>query len=141
MAERQNTLMCSFDPKSPRVSAFEIHEWIHDQLRIPEHGVPVLQIDGPGRQVFIKMKQCNELYKIIQETNGQKEYKHSKVKYHKSKQRWQGWEPNVFESPISPRRCRKDQSESPLLNMETLNPFKRKHGPKHIDMQYLTALK
>jgi len=77
MAERQNTLTCAFDPKSPRVSAFEIHEWIHDQLRIPENEVQMIQIDGPRRQVFIKMKQCNELYKIIQETNGQKEYKHS----------------------------------------------------------------
>jgi len=77
MAERQNTLTCPFDPKSPRISAFEIHEWIHDQLRNPEHEVQMLQIDGPRRQVFIKMKQCNELYKIIQETNGLKEYKHS----------------------------------------------------------------
>jgi len=37
----------------------------------------MLQIDGPRCQVFIKMKQYNELYKIIQETNGLNEYKHS----------------------------------------------------------------
>jgi hypothetical protein len=37
----------------------------------------MLQIDGPRRQVFIKMKQCNELHRIIQETNGVKKYKHS----------------------------------------------------------------
>jgi hypothetical protein len=36
----------------------------------------MLQIDGPKRQVFIKMKQCNELHRM-QETNGVKEYKHS----------------------------------------------------------------
>jgi hypothetical protein len=77
MAERQNTLTCVFDPKSPRVSAFEICEWIHDQLRIPEHEIQMLQIDGPRRQVFIKMKQCNELHRIMQKTNGVKEYKHS----------------------------------------------------------------
>jgi hypothetical protein len=77
MAERQKTLTCVFDQKSPRVSAFEIHEWIHDQLRIQEHEVQMLQIDGPRRQVFIKMKQCNELHRIMQETNGLKEYKHS----------------------------------------------------------------
>ena len=77
IAERQNTLTCIFDPKSPRISTFEIHEWIHDQLRIPEHEVQMLQIDGPRRQVFIKMKQCNELHRIIQETNGLQEYKHS----------------------------------------------------------------
>jgi hypothetical protein len=77
MAERQNTLTCVFDPKIPRVSAFEIQEWIHDQLGIPGHEIQMLQIDGPRRQVFIKMKQCNELHRITQETNGLKEYKHS----------------------------------------------------------------
>ena len=77
VAERQNTLTCIFDPKSPRISAFEVHEWIHDQLRVPEREVQMLQIDGPRRQVFIKMKQCNELPRIIQETNGLQEYKHS----------------------------------------------------------------
>jgi hypothetical protein len=58
MAERQNTLTCVFDLKIPRVSAFENHEWIHDQLRIPQQEVQMLQIDGPRRQVFIKIKQC-----------------------------------------------------------------------------------
>jgi hypothetical protein len=76
MAERQNTLTCSFDPKSPRISAFEIHEWIHEQLKIPEHEVAMIQIDGPKRQVFIKLKQYIEVQKIIQATNGLQEYKH-----------------------------------------------------------------
>jgi hypothetical protein len=76
MAERQNTLTCVFDQKSPRVSAFEIHEWIYDQLRVPEQEVQMLQIDGPRRQVFIKMKQCNKLHIIMQETNGLNKYKH-----------------------------------------------------------------
>jgi hypothetical protein len=37
----------------------------------------MLQIDGPRLQVLIKMKQCNELHRIIEETNGVKEYIHS----------------------------------------------------------------
>jgi hypothetical protein len=37
----------------------------------------MLQIDRPRHQVFIKIKQCNELQRIIQETNGLKEHKHS----------------------------------------------------------------
>jgi len=77
MAERQNILTCIFDPKSPGISAFEIHEWIHDQLRIPEHEVQMLQIDGPKRQVFINLKQCKELHRVIQEINGLQKYKHS----------------------------------------------------------------
>jgi len=62
-------------------------------------------------------------------------------KYHKYELRWQGWELNVFESPVSPLRYRKDQSEPPLHNMEILKPFKKKHGRKYIAMQYLTALR
>jgi hypothetical protein len=77
MAERQNTLTFVFDPKSPRVSAFEIHEWIHEQLRIPEHEVQMLQIDGPRRHIFIKLKQCNELHRITQASYGLQEYKHA----------------------------------------------------------------
>jgi hypothetical protein len=76
MGERQNTLTCSFGPKSPRISAFEIHEWIHEQLKIPEHEVAMIQIDGPKRQVFIKLK-YSEVQKIIQATNGLQEYKHT----------------------------------------------------------------
>jgi len=37
----------------------------------------MLQIDSPRCQVFIKLKQCNELHRIIQETIGLQEYKHS----------------------------------------------------------------
>jgi hypothetical protein len=44
---------------------------------IPEHEVQMLQIDGPRCQVFIKLKQCKKLNRIIQETNGSQEYKHS----------------------------------------------------------------
>jgi len=36
MAERQNTLVCSFDTKFSRISAYEINEWIHDCLKVPE---------------------------------------------------------------------------------------------------------
>jgi hypothetical protein len=51
MTERQNTLTCSFEPRSPRISAYEIHEWIHEHLRIQEQEVTMIQIDGPKRQV------------------------------------------------------------------------------------------
>ena len=26
--DRENTLVCVFDPKSPRITAYQIHEWI-----------------------------------------------------------------------------------------------------------------
>ena len=36
MCDRLNTIVCIFDPRSPRISAFNIHEWIHDNLRLVE---------------------------------------------------------------------------------------------------------
>jgi hypothetical protein len=32
MNEPRNTLVCCFDPASPRPTAFDIHEWIHSKL-------------------------------------------------------------------------------------------------------------
>jgi len=54
MSERQNTVVCSFNPKSPRISALDIHEWIFEQLHVPENVVTMVQIDGTRRQVCIK---------------------------------------------------------------------------------------
>jgi hypothetical protein len=53
MEERMNTLLCSFDHQSSRISAYEIHEWMHDVLHVLEATVTMIQIDGPRRQVFI----------------------------------------------------------------------------------------
>jgi hypothetical protein len=76
MAERHNKVVSTFDPTSPRITAFDIHEWIHDALRIPEHTVHMIQIDGIKRQVYIKLidKEC--LLALLRPTNAQAEYKH-----------------------------------------------------------------
>jgi hypothetical protein len=60
MVERHNTVVCTFDPASLRITAFDIHEWFHDVLRLQEHTVRLIQVDGPKRQVFIKFvdKEC-----------------------------------------------------------------------------------
>ena len=47
MGERQNTFVCAFDPQSPHISAYEIHEWIYDTLCLRESEVVMIQIDGP----------------------------------------------------------------------------------------------
>jgi hypothetical protein len=54
MAESQNTVVCFFNPNSPRITAFDIQEWLHDVLKIPEDIVNTIQIDGTKRQVYIK---------------------------------------------------------------------------------------
>jgi hypothetical protein len=77
MGERRNTIECAFDPGSPRISALEIHEWVHAVLRIPEQKVNMIQIDGTKREVYIKMTDIENVQDIIQGTGGQAEYKHT----------------------------------------------------------------
>jgi hypothetical protein len=78
MGEQQNTLVCTLDPQNPRISASEIHEWIHEQLRVDETAVTMVQIDVPRRQVYINFVALRYVQDILQETKGQSEYKHTK---------------------------------------------------------------
>jgi hypothetical protein len=80
VAERQNTAVCCFDPNSPHITAFDIHEWIHDVLKIPEHRVNMIQIDGTKRQVYIKFIELSYVQALIRDTNSQAEYKHTTSK-------------------------------------------------------------
>jgi len=77
MSERRNTLACCFDPTSPRLTAFDIHEWIHSQLQVSEHSVLTIQIDGTRRQVFIKFTDFHFVQDILNATNGETVYKHT----------------------------------------------------------------
>ena len=56
ITERLNDLVSSFDPASPRITAYHIHEWIYSTLRLTDSDVNVIQIDGIKRQVFIKIQ-------------------------------------------------------------------------------------
>jgi len=46
MADRLNKIVCTFDPTTPRITAYDINEWIQQVLRITEHTVSMIQIDG-----------------------------------------------------------------------------------------------
>jgi len=78
MAERQYTLVCAFDMHSPRISAYDIHEWIYVTMCLQESEVAMVQIDGTGRQVYIKFRDPNRMYDILQTTNGRGEFRHAK---------------------------------------------------------------
>ena len=70
MSERQNAVVCSFNPKSPRTSALDIHEWIYEKLHVPENAVTMVQIDGPRRQVYIKFTDFQYLQDLLHSTIG-----------------------------------------------------------------------
>jgi hypothetical protein len=55
MAIRSNTLVFTFDPASPRITAHDIHEWLHTEIRMQEQKVQMIQIDGIKRQVYVKV--------------------------------------------------------------------------------------
>lgn len=68
--------MCTFDPTSPCITAYDIHEWIRDVLKIPEHAATMTQIDGTKRQVYIKVTDKTSVQALLRDTKGQAEYKH-----------------------------------------------------------------
>jgi hypothetical protein len=71
-------LFCSggtFEPTSPRITAYDIHEWIYEELRIPEDQLRVIQIDGT-KQVFIKLTDGKSVQTLLTNTQGQVCYKH-----------------------------------------------------------------
>jgi len=77
MEERQNNLVCTFDPQNDRISAYEIHKWIHEQLNVAEPTVAMIQINGQRRQVFKKSVDLQYVQEVLQKTKCQSEYKHS----------------------------------------------------------------
>jgi hypothetical protein len=77
MAGRKHTVVCIFDPNSPRIPAFEIHEWIYEQLHISERSLTMVQIDGIRRHVYLKYVDDTYVTALLQITNGRMEYRHS----------------------------------------------------------------
>jgi hypothetical protein len=76
MGERQNTIACIFDMRSPRITTYNIHEWIYAKLHLQEDENRMIQIDGPRRQVYIKFISAERLQSKLQDIQEQQEYKH-----------------------------------------------------------------
>jgi len=73
MSDRQNTIVCIFGPVSTRISTYQIHEWIYEQLQLPEHDATMVQIDGPRIRVYIKFADSERPHTFLSTTNGQAE--------------------------------------------------------------------
>ena len=76
MTERQQTIVCAFDQRSPRVSAFDIHECVYGTLHLQEHEVVMIQIDGPCRHVYIKFRDPQRMQAILTAIQGQEDFRH-----------------------------------------------------------------
>jgi len=74
MAERHNTVVCSFDPSNPRIRW--VDEWIYASVRLLEPKATIIQIGGIKRQVYIKIVDRDSVLAILRETGGQAEYKY-----------------------------------------------------------------
>jgi hypothetical protein len=59
MTERENTLVCTFDPQSHRITAYDIHEWIQETMHLEGTDVAMVQVDGP-RHVYINSRNTGE---------------------------------------------------------------------------------
>jgi beta-galactosidase/beta-glucuronidase len=77
MVERRQTIACIFDQNSPRVSAYGTHEWVYEQLHVPEQDLSMIQIDGIKRHVFLKFVDDTAIKDILMTTDGRAEYRHA----------------------------------------------------------------
>jgi hypothetical protein len=61
-------------PQEPRITAYQIHEWIHEKLRLDEDDVRMIQVDGHRRKVYIKFTREFRMEEVLKSTKGQLEY-------------------------------------------------------------------
>jgi hypothetical protein len=56
------------------MSAYDMHEWIHDTLRLTEADVAMVQADGAKRQVFVKLREFNKMQGMLTSSRGSGEW-------------------------------------------------------------------
>ena len=55
MTIRSNTIVFTFDHASPRITAHDIYEWLHAEIRIQEQKVQMIKMDGIKRHIYVKL--------------------------------------------------------------------------------------
>jgi hypothetical protein len=77
MSGRKNTIVCSFDHRGLRLSAYEIHEWIGTAMALQEDEVLLVQVDSTKWQVYIRFREYTKMYDILQSSHGEATIRHS----------------------------------------------------------------
>ena len=77
MCERQNMILCAFDLRRPRISAYEIRELIYDQMCDTDKVVTITQMDGPKRHMHINFRDNWQMKDVFCSTGWQVEYRRS----------------------------------------------------------------
>jgi hypothetical protein len=62
--------------RSPKNSAYNIHEWIQSLLKLKEDHLRMIRIYGPRKRVYIKLVSAEKMQAILQDTGRQQEYNH-----------------------------------------------------------------
>ena len=68
MSDRQNTIVSAFDQRSPCITAFHIHEWIYETLRLGEDEISMIQIDGQRSRAFIKFTNGVHMQRLLRDS-------------------------------------------------------------------------
>jgi len=132
MGERQNTAVCSFDMRSPRINAFNIH----DQLCLQEEDIRMIQISGPLRQVFIKFVTAERIQSIIPNILGQKEYRHENGELSIVKLELAGMIVRRVRLAGLPPEVKESVLRDAILQYGDVKTFRRNNGQPNIDTRY-----
>jgi hypothetical protein len=76
MCDRHNTIVCSFDLRSPQINAFQIHEGLYETVHLKEDDICVIQIVGPLHKVYVKFVNNESMMRVIQPIQGDLEFHH-----------------------------------------------------------------
>jgi hypothetical protein len=77
MSEKQNTIVCAFDPQSTRITAYDIHDSIYETVCLQENEVAMVQVDGTRRHVYIKFQENQRTQEILTATNAHGKFRHT----------------------------------------------------------------
>jgi hypothetical protein len=132
--ERKETILCTFDKGSPKITAYEIHEWIYNKLQLDTEDVVTLQIDGPKRQVFIKTKHSKVVEDMINRTKGELMYVHDSGETSRVIISQAGLGRRNVRIANLPPEMPGEIIRKHMENTAQLRRYRRKNGPQYIDI-------